>query len=93
MARITVAALIITNAAADHMWERHLIDTEQVREILDGRYKVIPNHGDAPYRLLGRDAQGRCIAAPIYPTDDPIVWMAVSAWYCDKEEQMILRQR
>lgn len=93
MAQITVAALIIETHTADHMWERHLIDSEQVREILDGRYVVIPNHGTAPYRIIGRDYQGRCIAAPIAPTHDPLVWIVASAWYCDKEEQMILRRR
>ncbi|MDQ2653752.1 MAG: hypothetical protein M3Z20_12015 [Chloroflexota bacterium] len=93
MANITVAALIIETHTEDHIWERHRIADVQVYALIEGRYKVIPNHGTAPYRLIGHDYQGRCLAAPIAPTYDPLVWTVASAWYCDKEEQMILMRR
>jgi hypothetical protein len=87
MAQIKVARLVIPEHVEDHMWQRHLISGEQVRSLITRRYIVIRNHGRAPYRLIGRDEQSRCIAAPISPTDDPLTWRTVSAWYCDKEEQ------
>ncbi len=85
--RVTVAILIIDDHVADHIWERHRIDTDQVLSLPERRYVIVRNHGAAPYRLIGRDEQGRCIAAPIASTDDWLTWNVVSAWHCDKEEQ------
>jgi hypothetical protein len=87
MPRVTVALLIIDDRVADHIWERHRIDTDQVLSLPERRYVIVRNHGAAPYRLIGRDEQGRCIAAPIASTDDWLTWNVVSAWYCEKEEQ------
>jgi hypothetical protein len=30
--------------------------------------------------LIGWDGQGRCLAVPSLPTDDPATWQAVTAW-------------
>jgi hypothetical protein len=87
MARFEVARLVIPEHVEDHIWERHHITRRQVLALISHRYIVVRNHGAAPYRLIGRDEQGRCIASPIAPTDDPLTWRAVSAWYCDRDEQ------
>lgn len=87
MAKITVARLVIPEHVEDHMWERHRISGEQVRSLITRRHVIIRNQGRAPYRLIGRAQQSRCIAAPIVPTDDPLTGRTVSAWYCVMEEQ------
>lgn len=93
MARVTVARLLISDNAADHIWERHGINTDQVLSLVDHDHVLIRNHGTAPYRLIGRDDQGRCIAVPIAPTSDWLTWNVVTAWYCDREEQGRLREK
>lgn len=87
MTRITVARMVVPEHVEDHIWQRHLISGEQVRSVITRRHVIIRNHGRAPYRLIGRDEQGRCIAVPIAPTEDPLTWHTVSAWYCDRDEQ------
>ena len=91
LARITIASLFIPAQVADHMWEKHRIDDVQVLSLPSRFHVVIRNHGRAPYRLIGRDDQGRCIAAPIHPTDDWLTWRVASAWYCDQDEANRLR--
>lgn len=91
MARITAAQLIFDEHVIDHIWERHLITMAQVQSLITRRHVIIRNFGFAPYRLIGRDESGRCIAVPIAPTDDWLTWRVVSGWYCDKDEQARLR--
>jgi hypothetical protein len=88
MVRITVARLSIPFHVADHIWERHHIDTEQVRSLNKRRYVVTRNHRRAatPYLLIGEDEQGRCITVPVAPTDDPLTWRVASAWYCNADD-------
>lgn len=86
MARITVAQMIFDEHVIDHIWERQLITMAQVQSLITRRHVIIRNHGTAPYRLIGHDESGRCIAAPIAPTDDWLTWRVVTAWYCDRDE-------
>jgi hypothetical protein len=76
----------------DKMW-RHGITTDQADAVLLGRSVIIRNRPDraAPYMLIGRDDQGRCLTIPIVPTDDPLVWRVVTAWYCKPSEAAKLR--
>ncbi|MGH2617837.1 MAG: hypothetical protein ACRDJC_21620 [Thermomicrobiales bacterium] len=92
MARIEIGELRITAAADDTFWS-HGLTPKQVRSILDRRWVVIRNRPDraAPYVLIGRDEQGRCLAIPIVPTDDRFVWRPVTAWYCKPSEMAKLR--
>jgi hypothetical protein len=61
--------------------------------VLDHFWIVIGNRAEraAPYILLGRDHQGRCLASPIVPTYDGI-WRPVTAWYGKRSEAARLRQ-
>jgi hypothetical protein len=43
MARIDIWELVITDKRADHMWERHCIDAESVRELPDSPYVIVAN--------------------------------------------------
>jgi hypothetical protein len=90
--RFTIAQLEITESTADKLWS-HRIVARQVRSVLFGRTVVTRNRSGraAPYVLLGRDEQGRCLAIPIVPTDDPVVWRVVTAWYCKLSEAAKLR--
>lgn len=92
MARITVAELTITRAATDKLWS-HGIVPEQVYAVLFGRIVVTRNRSGraAPYVLIGRDEQGRCLAIPIVPTNEAVAWRVITAWYCKPSEAAKLR--
>ena len=92
MPRIEIADFEITPAAASKFWS-HGIDEQQVYAVLDHPRTVIRNRAAraAPYVVLGRDEQGRCLAIPIVPTDDRLVWRPITAWYCKPSEAAKLR--
>ena len=92
MARIEIEELEIDEAAADKFWV-HGISTDQVEAVLDHRWVTTRNRAGraAPYILLGRDNQGRCLALPIVATDHPHIWRPITAWYCKPSEAAKLR--
>jgi hypothetical protein len=92
MARIEIAKFLISDTAAEKFWD-HGISTDQVESVLDNRWVTTRNRAGraAPYILLGRDEQGRCLAIPIVPTDDRLVWRPITAWYCKPSEAAKLR--
>jgi hypothetical protein len=94
MARIDVTELWIGKRATDKLWS-HGIDTDQVYAVLEGDWISLRNRPDrvAPYVLIGRDHQRRCLAIPIVPTEFPSVWEVITAWYCKPGEVARLRQR
>ena len=94
MAWTEIWDLEIPLAVEDHIWERHHITLDQLYAILESSHLVTDNRADrtASHILIGLDDQGRCIAAPILRTDDPRVWRVVTAWYCKKGEDTILRR-
>lgn len=92
MPRIEIEDLAITDAADDKFWS-HGLTARQVRSVLSRRWVAIRNRPDraAPYVLIGRDDQGRCIAIPIVSTEDRLVWRPITAWYCKPSEIAKLR--
>ena len=92
MPRFTIAQLRITDSAIDKLWSHGLVPA-QVRSVLSGRTVITRNRPGrvAPYVLLGRDEQGRCLAIPVIPTEDPLVWRVIPAWYCKPSEFAKLR--
>ncbi len=92
MPRIEIARFQITDTAADKLWSHGLV-ARQVRSVLSGRTVLTRNRAGraAPYMLLGRDEQGRCLAIPIVPTDDRLIWRVITAWYCKPSEAAKLR--
>jgi hypothetical protein len=92
MPRLEIAELNITTTVVDKLWA-HGLRPSQVRTILSRRWVAIRNRPDraAPYLLIGRDDQGRCLTMPIVPTDDPLVWRVVTGWYCKRSEVAKLR--
>jgi hypothetical protein len=92
MPQITIAELMVPDQAIDKLWS-HGITPEQVHAVPEGETVVIRNraHRAAPYILLGRDGQGRCLAIPITPTHDRLVWRVITGWYCKPSEAVRLR--
>lgn len=92
MARLEIAELNITTNVIDKLWT-HGLRPIQVRSVLSRRWVAIRNRPDraAPYLLIGRDDQGRCLTMPIVPTDDPLVWRVITGWYCKRSEVAKLR--
>jgi hypothetical protein len=94
LARYDIWNLNISPVVEDHIW-LHGITPTQLDSVLDGDYTVVANRAGraASHVLIGLDAQGRCIAAPIVPTDDtPGTWRVVTAWRCKRREAAILRR-
>lgn len=87
MPRIEIADFRISQRVADKMWA-HGVSVDQLYDVIENRYVVNRNRAQraALYVLIGRDHQGRCIAIPIAPTDDPFVWRPITAWYCKPAE-------
>lgn len=87
MARIEIVDFQITLEIAAHMWE-HRVDIDHLYALIAGDYVVRRNrkHRAAPYLLIGEDNQGRCLAVPIVPTEDPHVWRPITAWECKRHE-------
>ena len=81
-----------TERSIEKLW-RHRIEPEQLYAALAGRHVVTRNRPGraAPYILIGRDGQGRCLAIPVVPTDDPLIWRPITAWYCKLSEIAKLR--
>jgi hypothetical protein len=92
MVRIEIARLEITETGHRKLWS-HRVVFAQMEAVLLGRHVVIRNRSEraAPYLLIGRDEQGQCLTAPIVPTDDPLVWRVITAWYCKPSEAAKLR--
>ena len=72
----------------DEKITEHGIRLEQVVQLLDGEFLVVPNRKArrAAYLVIGRDWGGTCIAVPIEPTHDPHIWRPVTAWPCKRSE-------
>lgn len=53
-----------------------------------GDYVVARNRRGraASHMLIGYDARGRCVAAPIAPTPDPAIWRIITVWPCKGSE-------
>lgn len=92
MPPVRVARLVYSGRAIDKMWE-HRIISDQIDAVLPGRSIIVRNRRNraAPYVLIGRDDQGRCLTIPIVPTEDPLVWRAITAWYCKPSDAAKLR--
>lgn len=66
----------------------HGVRPEQVDQLLDGPIVVAANRKGrrASYLVIGRDWGGTCIAVPVEPTHDPLVWRPVTGWPCKAAE-------
>lgn len=83
-----IACLIVDEDNEDKFWE-HGIVPEQVVSILEQPFLIKRNRKQrrASRLLIGRDTHGQCIAVPVEPTNDPLTWRPVTAWYCKPAEE------
>ena len=86
-------AKIITSDHAESQMFRRGITTDQLLEVLANRYVISRNRKQrsASHIILGHDNSGRCLAVPVVPTGDPLVWRALTAWPCKPSEAAKLR--
>jgi hypothetical protein len=93
MPPIQVIQFVYSGRALDKMWGHGIIQ-KQTDSVLLGRSVIIRNrpHRAAPYVLIGRDEQGLCLTIPIVPTNDPLIWRVITAWFCKPCEVAKLRQ-
>jgi len=87
----TTNQLRFDDAVIDKLWA-HGLQPSQVLAVLESRHVVKRNRSGrrATHLVIGRDAQGRCLAIPVLPTHDPMIWRPVTAWYCKPSEQALL---
>lgn len=92
MPRIEILEFRISQRAEAKFWT-HGISQNQIDELLENRLVALTNRKGraASIIVLGRDNSGRCIAVPVLPTEDPIAWRPVTAWYCKPSEAAKLR--
>jgi uncharacterized DUF497 family protein len=92
MANITVFEFRISERAESKFWQ-HGITRRQLNELLDNRLVAITNRKRRAARhiVIGRDNNGHRIVVPVMPTENPIIWRPVTAWYCEPSEATKLR--
>ena len=92
LAQITVVAFVFSDVGEDKLWS-HGITTDQAQSVLLGRVVISRNRAgrSAPYVLIGRDEQGRCLTLPIVPADERGVWRVITGWPCKPSEAAKLR--
>jgi hypothetical protein len=72
----------------------HGISADQVDDVLDGLYIMVPNRKGrtGTHLIIGRDSGSACLAIPVSQTQEPEVWRPLTAWYCKASEQAKLKQ-
>jgi hypothetical protein len=92
VSEIVVEEFVIDDDSIDKFWS-HGVEAHRVLEVLNTRHHVARNRRDrrASHIVVGTDASGRCLAIPIEPTSDPLVWRPVTAWPCKPSERRLLR--
>ena len=72
----------------------HGISERRALEVLDDPHIIVPNRKDrrGTYLLIGRDHGGACVALPIEPTRDPVIWRPITAWPCKDNERARLQR-
>lgn len=75
----------------DKLWA-HGVRPSDVLDVLESEYVIVPNRRNrqASHLLIGRDRAGRCLAIPIEPTYDDVVWRPVTAWLCKPRERSLM---
>ena len=73
---------------------RHGISERQVSQVLENDFLILRNRKGrrAQYLVIGEDHGGMCIAVPIEPTYDEVLWRPVTAWPCKGHERARLKR-
>ena len=94
MEPITIAAFDFDDENVEKL-AAHGVTSAQVEQVLEDNIVVRRNRKgrNAPFIVFGRDRSGQCLAIPVAPTDDPVIWRPVTAWYCKQSEAARLPRR
>jgi hypothetical protein len=94
MPPIVVARLAFNERADAKIWD-HGVEFDRLSELLENRHVITRNRKRraAQVLLIGHDNSGQCIVAPIVPTEDPLVWRPLTAWFCKPSEEAKPRHR
>lgn len=92
MTRRAVSRIVVTQRAIEKA-AHHGITEVQMQAVAANDHVLARNRKGraASHLLVGRDDQGRCLAMPVVPTDDPRTWRAITAWFCKASEAAKLR--
>ena len=76
----------------EEKFHAHGLTPLQVNQVLDNDHVILPNRQrrTGSYLIIGKDDGGACVAVPVTPTHDPLVWRPVTAWYCKEREKSLL---
>jgi hypothetical protein len=83
-----VEAFLFDDDNEEKLWQ-HGLTPGQVMQILEWPHRIKRNRKNrrASHLVVGHDDQGRCIAVPIEPTHDRMIWRPVTAWLCKPHEE------
>ncbi|MBI2919438.1 MAG: hypothetical protein HYY01_15805 [Chloroflexi bacterium] len=72
----------------------HGLSASQVLQVLDNVHVVLRNRKRrrGVYLIIGRDDGGACIAAPVEPTHEAMLWRPITAWPCKPHEKTTLEK-
>ncbi len=92
--RIAIDAFLI-DEDNEEKFASHGLSSRQVLQVLDNEHLIVHNRKQrrAFYLVIGRDHGGACIAIPIEPTHDPLLWRPVTPWPCKQHERDRLEVR
>ena len=92
MARFSIFDLELTDHAAGALDDYGVL-LDDLYAIIAGSYVVTRNRRGraASHVLIGYDPHGRCLAAPIVPTEHRGVWRVITVWPCKPSEVDKLR--
>ena len=73
----------------------HGLTSESVDQVLSSPYFVRKNRKRRRglFLVIGVDYRGRCIAIPIEPTRENLIWRPITAWPCKESEAVYLAKR
>lgn len=93
MTQAWVLGFKFTDHAFSALADWNILPVDLYNILRQGDYIVTRNRRGraASHILIGYDAHGRCLAAPIAPTHDPTIWRVITAWPCKPSEASRIR--
>ncbi len=95
---VAIHDLLGTETAAEKLDARG-ISVEEAQQLIDNRYRILPNKGRARHGrrklrarrlLIGNTDGGRTLTVVIERTNDPTTWLIVTGWTATDNQRRIL---
>ena len=93
MSSPSIEAFLIDDDNEDK-FAAHGLSVRQVLQVLDNVHVVLRNRKRRRglYLVIGSDNGGACIAIPVAPTHDAMLWRPITAWPCKPHERTLLEK-